>query len=578
MPDRKCVSHKVLVGLEIHVQLSTKTKMFTGVANASGALKVGQAPPEPNTAVDEQILGLPGTLPVMNKKAVESSIKVGLALGCKIAKFTKWDRKSYYYPDLPKNYQISQYDLPLCYEGLFEMAGADGQPKSVRIRRAHLEEDAGKLLHDAPGGYHIDYSIVDLNRAGTPLLEVVTEPDLSDPKDVSNFGQELQKLVQHLGVSEGQMQLGHMRFEPNINVHITDADGKVHKTAITEIKNLNSFSVLEKAVAYEVQRQIREWEETGTLGKKATHGWNDDKQETFLQREKEEAHDYRYFPDPDLMPVEVSEEWLTELKGQIGESPTERRLRYASSLNPADASAMAGDKKLGDYFDEVVILGANPKRAANLIINTLAQISNLKKKAIYDLDIPPGRGARRGRADRREQDRRQQRLAPVRQARRSRYRDGRQHGRSGHAPWLDPKQRHRPDRRRHRRDDRPESQAPAGIPRRQGGRAWRPHRHGHEAGPRVQREAGAGTAQRKTSVKLGHGGSGRFTFIGFRSPSGVRTAVRIVGRLGDAVGVVCGRGVCHRHAAYSVHIGGDRSRERSAPCGHWRCADGRRGR
>ncbi|MDB5324523.1 MAG: gatB [Phycisphaerales bacterium] len=391
MPDRKCVSHKVLVGLEIHVQLSTKTKMFTGVANASGALKVGQAPPEPNTAVDEQILGLPGTLPVMNKKAVESSIKVGLALGCKIAKFTKWDRKSYYYPDLPKNYQISQYDLPLCYEGLFEMTGADGQPKTVRIRRAHLEEDAGKLLHDAPGGYHIDYSIVDLNRAGTPLLEVVTEPDLSDPKDVSNFGQELQKLVQHLGVSEGQMQLGHMRFEPNINVHITDAEGKVHKTAITEIKNLNSFSVLEKAVAYEVQRQIREWEETGTLGKKATHGWNDDKQETFLQREKEEAHDYRYFPDPDLMPVEVSEEWLTELKGQIGESPTERRLRYASSLNPADASAMAGDRKLGDYFDEIVILGANPKRAANLIINTLAQISNLKKKAIYDLDIPPGR-------------------------------------------------------------------------------------------------------------------------------------------------------------------------------------------
>lgn len=385
------MSHKVLVGLEIHVQLSTKTKMFTGVANASGALKVGQAPPEPNTAVDEQILGLPGTLPVMNKKAVESSIKVGLALGCKIAKFTKWDRKSYYYPDLPKNYQISQYDLPLCYEGLFEMTGADGQPKSVRIRRAHLEEDAGKLLHDAPGGYHIDYSIVDLNRAGTPLLEVVTEPDLSDPKDVSNFGQELQKLVQHLGVSEGQMQLGHMRFEPNINVHITDAEGKVHKTAITEIKNLNSFSVLEKAVAYEVQRQIREWEKTGTLGKKATHGWNDDKQETFLQREKEEAHDYRYFPDPDLMPVEVSEEWLTELKSQIGESPTERRNRYAAALNASDAAAMAGDRKLGDFFDEVVILGANPKRAANLIINTLAQISNLKKKAIYDLDIPPGR-------------------------------------------------------------------------------------------------------------------------------------------------------------------------------------------
>ena len=188
--------------------------------------------------------------------------------------------------------------MPLCYDGAFEMTGADGQPKTVRIRRAHLEEDAGKLLHDAPGGYHIDYSIVDLNRAGTPLLEVVTEPDLSDPKDVSHFGQELQKLVQHLGVSEGQMQLGHMRFEPNINVHITGNDGHVYKTAITEIKNLNSFSVLEKATAYEVQRQIAEWEAVGTLGKKSTYGWDDAKQETFHQRDKEEAHDYRYFPDP----------------------------------------------------------------------------------------------------------------------------------------------------------------------------------------------------------------------------------------------------------------------------------------
>lgn len=385
------MSYKVLVGLEIHVQLATKTKMFTGVANASGALKVGQVPPEPNTAVDEMVLGLPGTLPVMNKTAVEYSIKVGLATGCKIAKFTKWDRKSYYYPDLPKNYQISQYDLPLCYDGEFEITDVNGQPKKVRIRRAHLEEDAGKLLHDAPGGYHIDYSIVDLNRAGTPLLEVVTEPDLSDPKDVATFGQELQKLVQHLGVSEAQMQLGHMRFEPNINVHITDTEGKVHKTAITEIKNLNSFSVLEKATAYEVQRQIRQWEETGSLGKKSTYGWDDAKQETFHQRDKEEAHDYRYFPDPDLMPVEVSDEWLTELKAQIGESPAARRARYAAALTAADANTMAADKRLGDYFDEIVTLGAQPKRAANLIINTLSQIANARQTRVYELDIPPGR-------------------------------------------------------------------------------------------------------------------------------------------------------------------------------------------
>src|SRR5690242_4061936 len=209
---RTCTNYRVLVGLEIHVQLATQTKMFTAVAN--GATNFGA---EPNSLVDEQVLGLPGVLPVMNKRAVEYSIMVGLALGCRIARHTKWDRKSYYYPDLPKNYQISQYDLPLCFEGMFEIPGEDGQPKKVRIRRAHLEEDAGKLLHEAPGGFPIDHSIVDLNRAGTPLLEIVTEPDFEAPEQVRAFGQELQKLVQFLGVSEGQMQMGHMRFEPNIN-------------------------------------------------------------------------------------------------------------------------------------------------------------------------------------------------------------------------------------------------------------------------------------------------------------------------------------------------------------------------
>src|SRR5256714_15197266 len=271
MPDRSIQSYKVLVGMEIHVQLSTLSKMFTGAANGFGG--------EPNSQVDEQVLGLPGTLPVLNKKAVEYSIKTGLALNCRIASFTKWDRKSYYYPDLPKNYQISQYDLPLCANGEFDLAMKDGSTRKVRIRRAHLEEDAGKLLHEAPGGYRIDHSIVDLNRAGTPLLEIVTEPDLSTPREVVAFGQELQKLVQFLGVSEGQMQMGHMRFEPNVNVHITDAQGNVHKTAITEIKNLNSFSVLERATAYEIQRQIQHWIDTpdpkAALGKKSTYGWDE---------------------------------------------------------------------------------------------------------------------------------------------------------------------------------------------------------------------------------------------------------------------------------------------------------------
>src|SRR3954454_6363858 len=201
MPTYK--TYRVLVGMEIHVQLGTASKMFTAAPNA--ATNFG-APP--NSLVDEQVLGLPGVLPVVNKRAVESTMMVGLALGCRIARHTKWDRKSYYYPDLPKNYQISQYDLPLCAEGLFHLIDEGGQTKPVRIRRAHLEEDAGKLLHEAPGGFHIDHSIVDLNRAGTPLLEIVTEPDLTTPREVRTFAEELQKLVQFLGVSEGQMQMG----------------------------------------------------------------------------------------------------------------------------------------------------------------------------------------------------------------------------------------------------------------------------------------------------------------------------------------------------------------------------------
>jgi aspartyl-tRNA(Asn)/glutamyl-tRNA(Gln) amidotransferase subunit B len=383
VPQRIVKSYKVLVGMEIHVQLATQSKMFTGAANGFGG--------EPNSQVDPVVLGLPGVLPVMNKKAVEYSIKVGLALGCKIAKHTKWDRKSYYYPDLPKNYQISQYDLPLCYEGEFDLTLKDASVRKVRIRRAHLEEDAGKLLHEAPGGYHIDWSIVDLNRAGTPLLEIVTEPDLVSGEEVATFGQELQKLVQFLGVSHAQMQMGHMRFEPNINVHITDSEGQVHKTAITEIKNLNSFSVLQRATDYEVQRQINDWVETGSLGSKSTYGWDEATQSTWKQRDKEQANDYRYFPDPDLVPVEVSDAWLTELKSQVGELPVARRKRYIEQfgLSPSDAATFAGDRKLGDFYEQTLTNKARPARTASLILSHGFRLSNIKSKPVYDLGLEP---------------------------------------------------------------------------------------------------------------------------------------------------------------------------------------------
>jgi aspartyl-tRNA(Asn)/glutamyl-tRNA(Gln) amidotransferase subunit B len=378
--QRVVKSYRVLVGMEVHVQLATKSKMFTGAKNGFGG--------EPNTQVDPVVLGLPGSLPVINKRAVEYSIMTGLALGCTIARHSKWDRKSYYYPDLPKNYQLSQYDQPLCGEGTFELALKDGRTKTVRIRRAHLEEDAGKLLHEAPGGFHIDHSIVDLNRAGTPLLEIVTEPDLSAGDEVAAFGQELQRIVQFLGVSEGQMQLGHMRFEPNINVHITDGEGKVHKTAITEIKNLNSFSVLERATNYEVQRQIGQWVETGSLGKKSTYGWDEATGSTFWQRDKEAEQDYRYFPDPDLVPVEVSEAWLTELKARVGELPAARRKRYVDGmkLSEKDAGVLLVDKIGGDIFDAVVSAGIEPKRAATLV-EVLREVAAEHSKPLSGLGL-----------------------------------------------------------------------------------------------------------------------------------------------------------------------------------------------
>ncbi|MDX1565979.1 MAG: hypothetical protein R3236_11260, partial [Phycisphaeraceae bacterium] len=269
---------RLLVGLEIHVELSTRSKMWTGAANVA---HVDHEDAEPNSLVDPVVMGLPGTLPVMNRRAVEMSIRVGLALGCAIATRCKWDRKSYCYPDLPKNYQISQYDLPLCGEGVLEapLDDEDSQRRPVRIRRAHLEEDAGKLLHEAPGGRPIDGSIVDLNRAGTPLLEIVTEPDINSAQQAVAFGRALRNIVRHLDVSEAVMQRGHMRFEPNINV-IIEKDGREYATPIVEIKNLNSFKALRDSIEHEHVRQVHQWLEDGKVmgpRMKQTRGWDDAK-------------------------------------------------------------------------------------------------------------------------------------------------------------------------------------------------------------------------------------------------------------------------------------------------------------
>jgi aspartyl-tRNA(Asn)/glutamyl-tRNA(Gln) amidotransferase subunit B len=368
----------VLVGLEIHVHLSTKTKMFCGCELSFGE--------EANSRVCPVCLGMPGVLPVMNKQAFEYAVLVGLALNCEIAKFTKWDRKSYYYPDLPKNYQISQYDLPLSSNGFIEIPLESGETKRIGIIRAHLEEDAGKNVHTAG-----NFSQVDLNRAGTPLLEIVTQPDMNSGAEVRALAVELQRIVRYLGVSEADMQKGHMRFEPNINL-VVSKNGSEYRTPIVEVKNLNSFRALERSVDYEAQRQLDEFVETGKvmeMGSKTTRGWDDGREVTVLQREKEEAHDYRYFPEPDLVPVELTEEWLEEIRGRLCELPIKKQMRYVKEygLSDYDAGVLTAERGTAEFFDEVVRAGGDAKRVCNLVTQVGLRLANEKGCSVADLGI-----------------------------------------------------------------------------------------------------------------------------------------------------------------------------------------------
>lgn len=369
------LQYKVIVGLEIHVQLCTKSKMFCSCAVEFGG--------RPNSRVCPVCLGMPGVLPVMNKQAFEYAVLVALALNCQIPTFIKWDRKSYYYPDLPKNYQISQYDLPLGANGFIEIPLGTGQTKKIRIKRVHLEEDAGKNLHS--GG---NFSQVDLNRAGTPLLEIVTEPDMNSAAEAKALAVELQRMVRYLGVSEGDMQKGQMRFEPNVNLIIT-REGSEHRTAIVEIKNLNSFRALEKSIDYEVHRQLEDWLgsrlagslETGKelqSGVKTTRGWDDNREVTVLQREKEQAPDYRYFPDPDLVPVELTEDWLWHIRQRLCELPIKKQMRFVNEykLSDYDAGVLTAERSTAEFFDEAIKAGGEPKRVCNLLTQVGLKLAN----------------------------------------------------------------------------------------------------------------------------------------------------------------------------------------------------------
>ena len=379
---------RLMVGLEVHVELATRSKMFSRAPNVAHPEFAGAAP---NTLVDPVVAALPGTLPVMNGRAVEMSAMVGLALGCSIAPFSKWDRKNYFYPDLPKGYQISQYDLPLCRDGAYEYELPDGTRRRVGIIRAHLEEDTGKLGHELPGGLAYEGSLVDLNRAGTPLLEVVTAPDFTSAEEVVAFAQELRAICRSLGVCEGVLQRGHMRFEPNINMVITLDDGSEVRTPIVEVKNLNSFKAVRGAIEHETRRQVEEWQSTGRVmgrGMKATRGWDDVRQVTVLQREKEDAHDYRYFPDPDLVPVAVDADWVERLRGQMSELPAARRARYIKlGVTQKDVQQLLEEPRTCAYFDACLkgLQSASGPACAKLLLNAAAKRANEAGVALHDI-------------------------------------------------------------------------------------------------------------------------------------------------------------------------------------------------
>jgi len=358
------MSFSVLIGLEIHIELKTQSKMFCRCrANYFGEL--------PNTYVCPVCLGLPGALPYANQKAVEWTIMMGLALDCQIAHLSKFDRKNYFYPDLPKGYQISQYDLPLCQNGKFN---------GVRIKRVHLEEDTGKLFHEKLNGK--DVTLIDFNRSGIPLMEIVTEPDFHSASQAKEFLKNLQQVVRALGISDADMEKGQMRCEPTVNL-VIKKDDKIFYTPLVELKNINSFRFVEKAINYEIERQFQKFEKTGEVkqpGNKTTRGWDEKRQITVLQREKEEAADYRYFPEPDLPPLRLTSQQIAKIKAQIPELPEQKIIRLMESyhLQEHQVRDLLSEEKTTDYFEKAAKMALKEKidikNVANMIINKRVDI------------------------------------------------------------------------------------------------------------------------------------------------------------------------------------------------------------
>lgn len=370
-------SYEPVVGLEIHAEMLTQSKMFCGCRVVDSV----EAPP--NTAVCPVCLGMPGMLPVINMRAVEFAMRVALALNCTVQHHNIFARKNYFYPDLPKGYQISQYELPLATNGWLDIELLSGERKRVGIRRVHMEEDTGKLTHlDQDGG-----SLVDYNRSGVPLLEIVSEPDLRTAEEAQAYGAKMRQLLRYLNVNSGDMEKGVIRFEANISVRPVGSE--VLNTR-TEVKNLNSFRALVGSINFELERQAALLE-AGEPVQQDTLGWSETRRETFSQRGKEEADDYRYFPEPDLPPLNIHDAWITRVRSDLPELPDAKVQRYmdAFGLPAYDAAVLSEDRPVAEWYDAAVVAGCEPKLAANWVINVLFSLMNEHKQTISTIRVLP---------------------------------------------------------------------------------------------------------------------------------------------------------------------------------------------
>ena len=362
------MKYEVVIGIEVHIELSTKTKIFCSCTTEFGG--------DVNTHCCPICTGMPGTLPVINETAVMYCVKAGLATNCDIANYSKLDRKNYFYPDLPKAYQVSQFDLPLCAKGFIDIE-TDSGVKRIGITRIHIEEDAGKLLHDARG----TFSLIDYNRCGVPLIEIVSEPDMRSAEEAKAYVEKLRTIMMYIGVSDCKMQEGSLRADVNLSVRPV---GQKEFGTRTEMKNLNSFRSIVRAIEDETQRQITEIENSGVIVQE-TRRWDDDKGISYSMRSKEEAHDYRYFPEPDLVPVELTDELINKMRDELPELPTDRVKRYISEFGipEYDAKVIIESKNIADLFEETVSLGADSKKASNFIMGELMRI--IKDKESDDI-------------------------------------------------------------------------------------------------------------------------------------------------------------------------------------------------